>query len=360
VDRLLRGALVALVQRLSCIDDLLRPAESSARLKDRCQAVRVILDKHRRDVGQALALLDSAPALIDDLTRQYNVTARSVYLVEQFVAGPLSRFSSQDETISKLCERICREIKVTDIPIVLTTGNQYFAALPDYGLIFSPPTEYRLLLNLPDLYHELAHHLDERGSPLVGSRFEQEVDTYEQQIEDEIQRLSRPVNVQEFRGWLLCWRNWSHEVAADAFATLLVGPAYAWANFHLMLRVRTIFGYTETHPADAARMEFILRILKSNPRFSSDFQLIRQKWQAYLDLRHPDPPHLYNLLHPPQLFTAVLDDVRSALEEHHFKADPLACGTITYLLNEAWRKLLTNPRDYNSWEMDTVALISNS
>jgi hypothetical protein len=355
VKDLVDGSLIVLQQRIACVIDLLDRAQANPRIRQKCQSVRDVLDDSARNAKQARGLLAASPSLIADIVRQYNAIAQQVYLVEQLVVGPLSRFAEDDEKLSRLCERVCNELGIIDVPVVVAAASQYFSALPPYGLIVTPPTESRQLLNLPDLYHELAHHLDGRGEPLVGSRFEPALNAYVAHTEDEITRLARPVDVQQFRELIGNWFDWSLEVAADAFATLLVGPAYAWANFHLMLRVPSIFAYSDTHPADAARMDFILRLLASDGRFRSDNETLESRWKAYREFPHPNAPGLYELLHPAELFSAVLDDVRDALDRLGIKPDPLGPDTVPAILNEGWRRLLDDPNDYITWESATVA-----
>jgi len=354
VKDLVDGSLILLLQRIACVIELLDGAQANPRIQQKCQSVRDVLDNSARNAEQARSLLAASPSLVADIARQYNAVAQQVYLVEQLVVGPLSRFGDDDEKLSRLCERVCNELGVSDIPIVVAAASQYFSALPPYGLIVTPPTESRLLLNLPDLYHELGHHLDGRGEPLVGSRFEAALNAYIAQTEDEITRLSRPVDVQQFRDLIGNWFDWSLEVAADAFATLLVGPAYAWANFHLMLRVPSIFAYSDTHPADAARMDFILRLLASDARFRSDGEALEARWKAYREFPHPDAPGLYELLHPAELFSAVLDDVRETLDRLSIRPDPLRPGTVPAILNEGWHRLLNGPDGYRAWESATI------
>src|SRR5208282_2655746 len=235
MNDLLQAALVGLARRIACMEALLGRARSFERLRQKADDIAAFLQAAECRAQSALALLPAPQDLLDDLARQYNGIAREVYLVEQLVVGPLSRFSSEDEKLSSLSERICKEVGIADIPIVLAASSQYYSAIPEYGLIFTPPIDSQTLLNLPDLYHELAHHLDGRGRVLVGPRFESALESYVDRAEDEIARLSRPIDLRDFRHRIAFWQDWRLEVASDAFATLLVGPAYAWANLHLML-----------------------------------------------------------------------------------------------------------------------------
>ncbi len=352
---LIDASLILLLQRIACVIELLEDVHANSRIQHKCQAVREALDNFARNAQQARGLLAASPSLVADIARQYNAIAQQVYLIEQLVVGPLSRFGDDDERLSRLCERVCNEIGVNDIPVVVAAASQYFAALPPYGLIVTPPVESRLLLNLPDLYHELGHHIDGRGERLVGPRFEAALRDYLGKTEDEITRLSRPVDLHQFRDLIGNWFDWALEVAADAFATLLVGPAYAWANFHLMLRVPSIFAYSYTHPADAARMDFILRLLASDARFRWDSEALETRWKGYREFPHPDAPTLYELLHPAELFSSVLDDVREALDRLRIEPDPLRPGTVPAILNEGWHRLLNDPDDYRAWETATIS-----
>ncbi|MGH9857333.1 MAG: hypothetical protein ACRD4B_05755, partial [Acidobacteriota bacterium] len=291
---------------------------------------------------------------------QYRALARQVYLIEQVFVSPVSRFSVEDERLSTLCERICKEIGVlNDIPVIVAASNQYFCTIPAFGVIYIPASESRSLLNLPDLYHEIGHHLHRRGYPILGHRFTTAWREYLEETVDDITRLSRPVDVPRFRNLMAFWRDWGEEVAADAFATIILGPAYGWANLHLMLRSLSIFDYSPTHPADAARMDNILRILRSDPNSVAKLALLEEQWKKYLGFPHPAKPELYDLLHGAPLFTAVLEDVRDAINAHGLKISGSTDGTVAYLLNDAWQRLPADPSQYGDWQDDVVKQIFN-
>jgi hypothetical protein len=355
VKDFLQGTLKALLQRIDCLAELLDGVREFPPVKEKCIGVKTLLSQGRAETDKALDLLSGPADILENIAAQYRALAHQVYLIEQVFVSPVSRFSVEDERLSKLSERICKEIGIlNDIPVIVAASNQYFCTIPAFGVIYIPVSESRSLLNLPDLYHEISHHLHRRGYPILGHRFTTAWREYVEEAVDDITRLSRPVDVPRFRNLMAFWRYWGEEVAADAFATIILGPAYGWANLHLMLRSLSIFDYSPTHPADAARMDHILRILRSDPQSVDKLGLLEDQWKRYLGFPHPAKPDLYDLLHGAPLFTAVLDDVRDAINTHGLKIPRSADNSIAHLLNEAWERLPAKPSEYATWENEII------
>jgi len=357
VKEFLHGSTTVLLQRIDHLEKLLTRVPHFPLAQQKCEEVRDYLRQLRDGVTDVLSCLPAPPAELKNLVDQYNALARAIYLLEQVFVGPVSRFSEEDDgRLCRLVDRIWHEIGlVDDSPLVVAASNQYFCTIPAFGIIFTPASEGESLLNLPDLYHELAHHLHRRGRPLFGARFKAAQGTYIADTEDEIKRLSRPIDVNAFRSQLLMfWRNWAEEVAADTFATLIVGAAYGWANLHLMLRVPSIFDYSGTHPADAARMEHILRVLAAIPEHSHQTARLKHQWAAYRQFPHPAKSEMYDLLHPPPLFTAVLEDVKDAIMQHGIQSSRVQEQSVAYVLNEAWHQVTTAPEGYRAWEQQML------
>src|SRR5260370_21853100 len=107
MNDLLQAALIGLARRIACMEALLGRARPIQCLGKKADDIAAFLQAADRRAQSALALLPAPKDLLDDLARQYNGVAREVYLVEQLVVGPLSRFSSEDEKLSSLSERIC-------------------------------------------------------------------------------------------------------------------------------------------------------------------------------------------------------------------------------------------------------------
>ncbi len=353
----LHGSTTVLLHRIGHLEKLLARVPHFPLAQQKCEEVRAYLQQLREGVTDVLSCLPAPPAELKNLVDQYNALARAIYLLEQVFVGPVSRFSEEDDgRLCRLVDRMWREVGLTDdSPLVVAASNQYFCTIPAFGIIFTPASEGASLLNLPDLYHELAHHLHRRGRPLFGARFKAVQGTYIAETEDEITRLSRPVDVSAFRSQLLTvWRNWAEEVAADTFATLVVGAAYGWANLHLMLRVQSIFDYSDTHPADAARMEHILRVLSAIPEHSHHTARLKQQWTAYRQFPHPAKFEMYDLLHPPLLFTAVLEDVKDAIARYGIRSSRIQEHSVAYVLNDAWHQVTSAPEGYQAWEQQML------
>ena len=208
----LYGSLVALLQRIEHLERLLDRVPDFPPVQQKCGEVRAYLRQLRDEVTEVLSLLPGPPEYMKNIVDQYNALARTIYLIEQVFVGPVSRFADDDIRLCRLCDRIWKEIGLSDDdPVVVAASNQYFCTIPAFGVIFTPASEGGSLLNLPDLYHEMAHHLHRRGRSLFGPRFKAALSTYIDKTEDEIKRLSRPIDIAQFRSLLGYWRNWAEE-----------------------------------------------------------------------------------------------------------------------------------------------------
>ncbi len=116
-----------------------------------------------------------------------------------------------------------------------------------------------------------------------------------------------------------------------------------------MLRVPSIFDYSETHPADAARMEHILRVLYTISEHNNSTARYTQQWAAYGLFPHPTKSELYDVLHTPLLFTAVLEDVNAAITQYGIRVSGTNDHSVAQLLNTAWHQVTSAPEDYQAW-----------
>jgi hypothetical protein len=334
---LLTGAIHALVQRVDHLTSLLDSNHPTPLVLQRTREILNILQDHRDSLRDLLFELEGPPSLLPNVLKLYNARAREVYQMEALVVGPLSRWREDDERMTALASKACQEIGFGDLPVVIATSGEYYQTLPKHGLILSPATESRGLLNLPDLFHELGHHWHYRQAPVYGRRAYAAVTAYLQSAQRDQQRLARPIPPDRIIAFARYWIDaWAEEVACDTFATILVGPAYGWANLHLILRQPTPFTWSLTHPADAARMDHILRVLR-RIGLGEQADQVSEVWVNLQRSQGLRPPAEYVFLHPAEIFTAIAEDVEEAIDAARLaRYDPSRAGLVRLLNQEGF------------------------
>jgi hypothetical protein len=73
------------------------------------------------------------------------------------------------------------------------------------------------------------------------------------------------------------------------------------------------------------------------------------RWEQYVRTIGAQKPLYYDDYHPDDLFIAVMEDVEETTGSHLSTYKPGA-GVVGDLLNEAWRRFLTDPLNYVQWE----------
>ena len=274
--------------------------------------------------------------------------------------------------MSALLREIAREITYpSTVPVVATLSQRYYCIYPDLNLLLVPLGERSFLLHLPDLYHELGHPLLEDENDPVVAPFRDACE----RIAGAAEARFRTLAVREARGhgprplaarlenvaasWLLFWPK---EFFCDLFAAAVLGPAYDWAHLHLFAKrgSEPFFipstGYT-SHPADAARMDMIIRMLRRQGYLTKS-DAIRTAWNMLLATlgHHPSPDH--RICHPDDLLDSCVDEARSALADMRCRlAQPGTTGRVHDLLNEAWSRLQADPDGFAAWEKKAAATL---
>ncbi len=275
----------------------------------------------------------------------------------------------EDIWLNQLVERITREINYPLLPPVVTSlSSEYFHVYPGLGLLRIPLVEGHFLLHLPDLYHELAHLLlaeqnDPRVKPFQDAlmhALDSVVAHFTLAMQKE-QRRSGPVRLQFYmEGWLRSWGHyWLVEFMCDAFATCVLGPAFAWAHLHLVAkRGSNTYGVPRgamsRHPADGARMQVQLHGLRLLG-FSSEVGEIERRWDELGAISNAQPDPDYRQCYPDDILKAVAE---AALEGVRLigcrVASAEAASYIGSVMNEAWGVFWRDPIGYSGWEKETV------
>jgi len=205
------------------------------------------------------------------------------------IDGKLSRIM---ERLGRDVKRVSREIALDkhDVPHVcgLSTGSyeylpDYYWYHPQYHTIFVPISEVFCTLNLPDLLHELSHHIcivnSDYLSPIADSLY----DKYKNGPLGKLPGTDRRIMERQFK---TCWKNWWIELVCDCIATYCIGRAYAWTNLKLCLTYPgtqndKIYQIQDSHPPDNFRMTVILKMIET---MGADTVDIEKKWEKLENL----------------------------------------------------------------------------
>lgn len=326
------------------------------------------------DLQSHLELLVNHPVFVRRETqalrlRRYRRAVEDLEIRESVVVAALHRWSDIDTRANQLAANICQEINFPlPVPVVSCTSPRgaYYHTYTPWNLIVIPLAEGRFLLHFPDLYHELAHLLfDARRDPQVAAwqrSFRAALSDVLRYVSDELNkenRGSRPQSYQRYlETWSGSWESWLTEFFCDVFATCTLGPAFAWSHLHLCV------GFTEapyqvprymasTHPADAARMGVMLRVLERTGHGSAA-ATIRDKWTMVIQHLGVRATPEYDRCYP----SHILDEIAG-----HATQGTIAISCAVFdgsapessvggTLNEAWRFFWQQPREYAKWERE--------
>lgn len=290
----------------------------------------------------------------------YNPFYEEFQNLEQYRYQPVVRYSKSDSILNSLIDKIYKEINIFHpSPFVTTISNidQYYWAFPEYGIIALPLGEEKNILNLPDLYHEIAHFIYENHSELffdiitslVKEHFNEEIDRiYEENRDPALKDL--------FEEILDKWKqSWIEEFICDLIATFLVGSAYAWTNFKISVYSSgydKIFKYTDEHPSDESRMRMICFLLKKVGDFDK-VDSLRNVWSQFKKTVDNPIPDNYDKIFPDDLLLDITDEILVQLEAiglNSYQTQLKQFSTpVTFYLNKSWEKVLNSPKDYKIW-----------
>jgi hypothetical protein len=326
-------------------------------------------------------ILDVLEGLVDDPNmqgqasqperlRKFRRAVRDMDFFETIGIAALNRANEDDRQLNLLVERIANEIGFPLLPPVATLLSQgYFHIYPRLNLLCLPLVEAAFLLHLPDLYHELGHLLEfERHDPRT-KPFHQALDRASSSIAgylaDELKLEGRRRGPAEFsfylQQWWRCWaESWLVELFCDLFAVYTVGPAFAWANLHLLAkRGADLFAVPtlvpSTHPADDARMKVMLYGLKVTG-FNHELSDIEHRWDELVSISGSKPE--------PEYFRCFPDDILRSVASLAFDgisgmgcrmAVPATKDPIYTILNEAWAQFWNHPDEYPEWEGASIS-----
>jgi len=301
--------------------------------------------------------------------RQFKRAVADMDFIETLGLSALMRTNDTDLWLNRLMEAIRQEISYPLIPPVVTSLSQeYFHIYPRLNLLFVPPIEGEFLLHLPDLYHELAH-------PLFTPSYNLKVKPYQDAMTDALmvalsyldQEMSKerrrqgPENYLLFlETWQRAWiEAWTEEFFCDLFGLYTLGPAYAWAHLHLCAKrgddsFRVPLMSSSSHPADDARMRVLLNGL-ARIGFHDDANLISHRWTELSCISGFSPEPEYDRCFPERVLEAIAEKALGGVKGMRCRvASPATTGNVHCILNQAWTKFWSDPKDYAAWEVMAV------
>lgn len=288
---------------------------------------------------------------------------RYIDYLENKIVACVHRCNDDDVKVTKLIQKVCKEIGYPLIPPVASRLSQeYYCIDTKFNHMRVPLLESEFLLHMPDLYHELAHPIIAVSNDPRVVKFQealiQFIDFADNYCQTEIATYRKNNGDEQANSLELfsrSWVKWAIEFYCDLFATYTLGPAYAWANLHLCVKrgsnpFDTPLYVPSSHPADDARMQTILMGLELIG-FKNEAKEINTQWQKYVSLSGCSIDASFKMAYPKQVLehcAALALQGTKAIKSNI--ANSGSQGEISSLLNEAWRKFIDDPLNYVGWE----------
>jgi hypothetical protein len=305
--------------------------------------------------------------------RRFRRAVQQISIIESTCVAALTRYNANDSFLSRLVDRIAREISYPLLsPIVTSLSQNYFHIYPFLNLLFVPLGEGAFLLHLPDLYHELGH-------PLVTARFNPHIKPFQaalwetlslasSYIADEKQKERRSRGPRGFSLyldlWEQSWIDWAVELFCDLFAIYTLGPAFAWSHIHLCAKnneppFRVPLISPSSHPANHARicvMLYGLRLIG----FEAKADQIEQRWNQLLSISGAAVEAEYLRCFPENLLENIAIKAYEGIFASGFHiVAPDTDLPVHNILNQAWDIFWTNPAGFSQWEQQAVSELRN-
>ena len=166
--------------------------------------------------------------------------------------------------------------------------------------------------------------------------------------------------VLRLNAWLSSWApDWLEELFCDLFATFTLGPAYAWSNCHVCLKLatnpfETPLQVQEEHPPNAARMDIMLIGLK-RLGFKAEAGHAAVLWDAQVGAAGHQADMAYRQCFAPGVLADIATSAFDAFEETGLKeAQPSDISGVALCLNQAWERFWSDPSGIGDWETQAI------
>jgi hypothetical protein len=318
--------------------------------------------------------IDSGDLEVSELNsyylRNYSILYGEFQLLDAYKYQVILNYSETESYLNKKVSLIYDQIRcLQSLPVVTTLTNteEYYWAHPLYNIIAVPPGEEKSLLNLPDLFHEIAHFIFEQYGEDLIEEFLNELKCYYDEKKREVDDEDRGQNLIDFfSGIQDKWeKRWVEEFACDMIGTYLTGAAYGWTNLKIAsfgANQKTTYEPFEYHPSDEARMRGIFAML-NQLGLRDELQELEKSWDHFLGLINVSPKNYYDDYFPQELIESLAQyvyegcqdiDIASYNEQRNEIDRP-----VSLIINEAWEKIREHPEGYNKWENKAVEEIKS-
>lgn len=315
------------------------------------------------------------PEVVKERFRLFRRALGALAQVETTGISALNRVHDDDIFLNRLVFQIHQEINFPLAPpTVSCLSRDYFSINTSLQLLEVPLAESDFLLHLPDLYHEIGHLLIATTNNPKVEPFQKQLGKFllavDAHFDSERVANTRATGPTNYFGKVLdllerYWIEWATEIFCDLFAIYTLGPAYAWAHFHLTashegdpydMRLARVM----SHPPDQARMESMLIALELLG-FKSGAEDVHRQWAGLVKAIGAVQTSMYRKACP----LALLEQAAiHAFEGTKAIGCRVACkdtaDRIHILLNGAWEKFWASPVEYEVWERDCMVKLKRT
>ena len=298
---------------------------------------------------------------------RYNTFFEELLEIELFMFQVVLKYNKAEQYFEKVIKNIYEETQCPQsTPLITTISNSenYYWAYPKYSIIAVPDGEEQNLLNLPDLYHEIAHLIYRQYKEYLIDDIELKVKRYFKRQRLEASNNNNNSIIRELTEIEIYWLNsWIEEYTCDLIGTYLVGTAYAWTNLKLTTVSsgnNRVYAVSKSHPSDESRMRAIFLML-SSIGMELQSREINDSWNRFVNITSNVRHSLYDFIFPDELIDKLSKNVLSGCkaiglssykEQLEIKDKP-----ISKVLNNAWEQILNKPEQFSIWEQREIELI---
>jgi hypothetical protein len=295
--------------------------------------------------------------------RAYDDLSKRIGFCERFVLTPVEHHNSR---LTRVCQALTKEIRWPDdlgsslVGAYADSEDGSYWTIASLRVVGAPVGEAACLLGLPDLCHELGHHLAEAHRDDLTGEFDRLFAQHKAEMEELLAPQLHKWGVmldQLVERWS---KRWVYEFLADIIGAHLAGPEFGWQHIRLCASNPRLAGsdefsvlIAESHPHDDVRMFAIAQALRSMGCVEEAEELDRM-WHEYLETAMGARVRGHRFLYPDDL---ILELVRSTLEGcrrlgiRRFDEEGTADGSgIVPLMRDAWRRFRDDPSGYSVWE----------
>lgn len=294
MDRFISGALYAVSRKCERLAETLAGLHDQLPKDPRADLARALAKRQQLSMTQEakiaeglakgiLEMADSADAASARKRemRRYRRCVAAGRFAEYYVVPFLRGFDEKAMELTDLCRMIAETVNWphSGWPLVSRGATNYFLfiAEADEELILAPALAGTSVLPLPDLVHEMAHPLvrTERRQSLLGDWGRNEY--VSERVIAKLGRSDSAFVGNAVRHWL---EHGVEEIACDAIAAWVTGPAYAWQHIQAcwdQKEGKSVYDDSDYHPPENARFEAILYTL-SQVGGKAELEDIKEAW----------------------------------------------------------------------------------